>query len=42
MFEELNNGGDVDASVFISDASRNRLNKRMRDVIVDMVRLNYI
>lgn len=42
MFEDINNGKEVDASVFISEASRNRLNKRLRDVIVDMVRLNYI
>lgn len=42
MFDELNNGGEIDSSVFISEASRNRLHKRMRDVIIDMVRLNYI
>lgn len=27
---------------FISDNSRNKFNKRLRDVIVDMVRLEYI
>lgn len=42
MFEDLNNGKEIDSSVFVSEASRNRLNKRLRDVIVDMVRLNYI
>lgn len=42
MFDELNNGGEIDENIFISEAFRNRLHKRMRDVIIDMVRLNYI
>lgn len=42
FFEDINNGKEVDSSVFVSDASRKRLNKRLRDVVVDMVRLNYI
>lgn len=42
VFDDINNGKDVDASLFISEASRLRLNKRLRDVVVDMDRLNYI
>lgn len=42
MFDEINKGKEVDSSAFISDASSKRLNKRLRDVVVDMFRLNYI
>lgn len=42
LFNDINNGKEVDASVFITEASQLRLNKRLRDVVVDMVRLNYI
>lgn len=42
LFEEVNDGKDINMDVFVSKASRNRLNKRLRDVIVDMIRLNYI
>lgn len=42
MFEDINNGKEVDASAFISETSRKRLNKRLRDVIIDMIRLEYI
>lgn len=42
LFNDFNNGKEVDAGVFISEASRRRLNARLREVVVDMVRLNYI
>lgn len=42
MFEDVNKGKEFDSNAFISQASRNRLNKRLRDVIIDMDRLNYI
>lgn len=36
-------GKDFEAfNSFISDNSRNKFNKRLRDVVVDMVRLGYI
>lgn len=40
--DDLKNGGEMDATVFISNKSVTELNKRLRDVIVDMVRLEYI
>lgn len=42
LFNDINNGKEIDASVFITESSQLRLNKRLRDVVVDMVRLNYI
>lgn len=42
LFDDVNNGKEVDANVFVSDESKKRLNKRLRDVVIDMVRLNYI
>lgn len=42
MMEKFKDGEDFDANVFISHESQKRLNKRLRDVVIDMVRLNYI
>lgn len=42
LADAIQNGEEVDASVFVSEASLNRLNKRMRDVVADMARLEYI
>lgn len=42
MFDEVNKGGEIDASAFTSETSRDKFHKRMRDVFVDMDRLNYI
>lgn len=39
---DFNEGKNVDGSVFVSDESKNRLTIRLRDVVVDMVRLDYI
>lgn len=36
------NGDGTDSNNFISERSRNKLNERLRDVIIDMIRLNYI
>lgn len=40
--DDVKNGTELDANVFISNKSLTKLNKRLRDVIVDMVRLKYI
>lgn len=40
--DDLKNGAEMDAAVFISNNSKAKLHKRLRDVIVDMVRLEYI
>lgn len=42
MCDDIKDGKDIDGSVFVSDESKKRLVKRLRDVIIDMVRLNYI
>lgn len=42
MCEKIKNGIVVDGSEFVSDESRTRLAVRLRDVIIDMVRLDYI
>lgn len=42
LSDAIKNGEDVDQSVFVSEASLNRLNRRLRDVVADMVRLEYI
>lgn len=42
LCDKIADGTDVDGSVFVSDESKNRLVKRLRDVVIDMVRLNYI
>lgn len=40
---DLENSKNADIfDTFISENSRNKFNKRMRDVVVDMVRLGYI
>lgn len=40
--DDVKNGTELDANVFISNKSLTKLNKRLRDVVVDMVRLDYI
>lgn len=40
--EDYKDGKKMETNVFISDKSRDKFNKRMRDVIIDMVRLDYI
>lgn len=40
--DDLANGGKFDVNIFISDSSRSKFKKRLRDVIFDMVRLEYI
>lgn len=42
LSDAIKNGEEVDSSVFVSEASLKRLNKRLRDVVADMVRLEYI
>lgn len=42
LCEKIRDGEDADGSVFISEESRHRFTKRLRDVIIDMVRLDYI
>lgn len=42
MMDKFKDGDDFDATVFISNESQKRLTKRLRDVVIDMVRLNYI
>lgn len=42
LSDAIKNGEDVDHHVFVSEASLTRLNKRLRDVVADMVRLEYI
>ena len=33
---------DLDTNIFMTDASTKRFNKRLRDVVIDMARLEYI
>lgn len=41
--ENIENSTDLDAfESFFSENSRSKFNKRMRDVVVDMVRLGYV
>lgn len=40
--DDVKNGTELDANVFISNKSLSKLNKRLRDVVIDMVRLEYI
>lgn len=42
MADDIESGKTLDADMFYSDNSRNRYNQRLRDVIIDMVRLEYI
>lgn len=42
LSDAIKNGEEVDASVFTSEASLTRMYKRLRDVVADMVRLEYI
>lgn len=39
---DVKNGAELDANVFVSNKSLTKLNKRLRDVVVDMARLEYI
>lgn len=39
---DINGGKEMDANIFISKKSLTKLNKRLRDVVVDMARLEYI
>lgn len=42
LAEDVEKGKKFEENVFVSEKSRNKFNERMRDVIIDMVRLNYI
>lgn len=42
LCEKINDGEHVDGSVFVSEKSQSRLATRLRGVIADMVRLDYI
>lgn len=42
LADDINNGKEMDSSIFISDSSQTKLNKRLHDVVVDMARLEYI
>lgn len=42
LCEKINDGEHVDGSVFVSEKSQSRLATRLRGVIVDMDRFNYI
>lgn len=42
LAEDVNSGKELDPSIFMTDASTKRFNERLRDVIIDMVRLDYI
>lgn len=42
LSDAIKNGEEIDANIFVSVESLNRLNKRLRDVVADMVRLEYI
>lgn len=42
LSDQIASGKEFDDSIFVSEASQQRLNKRLRDVIVDMERLKYI
>lgn len=39
---DVQNGKEMDANMFISNESQKRFNRRLKEVIVDMVRLEYI
>lgn len=40
--QNVKDGNEMDANVFISDKSRSQFNTRLRGVVIDMVRLGYI
>lgn len=40
--ENIENGVELDKNLFISKNSHNKFNERLRDVVIDMVRLGYI
>lgn len=42
LCDGIKEGKDIDAEVFISDESRQRLVNRLRGVVIDMVHLGYI
>lgn len=42
LCEKIKEGENVDGGVFVSEESRQRFTKRLHDVIIDMVRLDYI
>lgn len=42
IMDKFNNGEEFDSNVFISQNSQTRFTKRLRDVVIDMIRLNYI
>lgn len=42
LAEDAKNGKNLDKNHFITDNSRSKFTKRMRDVVADMVRLGYI
>lgn len=42
MGDDASNGDGTNSDNFISEKSRNKLNKRLRDVVIDMDRLDYI
>lgn len=42
LSEDMNSGKEIDKNAFISENSRDILMKRMRDVVIDMVRLEYV
>lgn len=42
LAEEVSSGKDIDTNVFISNRSRNTFMKRLREVVMDMARLEYI
>lgn len=42
MMAKFEEGKDFDAKIFMSQESQKRFAKRLRDVVIDMVRLNYI
>lgn len=42
LAEDVEKGKHFEDNVFISEKSRNKFNERMRDVFIDMVRLEYI
>lgn len=40
--EDFENRNGIDGNMFASNASADRLNKRLRDMVADIVRLEYI
>lgn len=42
MAAEMKNGTQIDSNVFISKKSLTKLNQRLRDVVDDMIRFEYI